>query len=119
MHNKQVRARPILATRSRPYYSHDNVPVEQQNWRWPRQLLSCGRLEAQGLLAPTNTLYAEAWGPLQNFFLPSMKRVRKWREGRRWARRELRDRYEALDPFVLAAEVERRLKPILGAALAV
>ena len=34
------------------------------------------------------------------------------------ARRELRDRYEALDPFVLAAEVERRLKPILGAALA-
>jgi len=35
----------------------------------------------------------------------------------RKARRELRDRYESLDPFVLAAEVERRLKPILGAAL--
>lgn len=34
------------------------------------------------------------------------------------ARRALRDQYEALDPFVLAADVERRLKPILGAALA-
>ena len=107
---------------------------------WPRQLLGYGRLEAEGLLLPINTLYTEAWGPLQNFFLPSMKLVQKWREGSRWvrrhdapqtayqrllahgelqakARRELRDRYAALDPFVLAAEVERRLKPILGAAL--
>ena len=29
------------------------------------------------------------------------------------ARRELRDLYESLDPFALAAQVERRLKPIL------
>jgi len=66
-----------------------------------------------------------------------MKLVKKGREGSRWerrhdepqpacqrllahgelpakARRQLRDRYEARDPFVLAAQVERRLKPILG-----
>lgn len=78
---------------------------------------------------------------MQNFFLPSMKLVQKWWEGSRWvrrhdapqtayqrllahgelqakARRELRDCYEALDPFGLAVEVERRLQPILGAALA-
>jgi hypothetical protein len=137
----QVRERPIRVTRSRPYHSDDNAPVEQKNWMWPRQLLGYGRLEAEALLPPINTLYTEAWGPLQNFFLPSLKLVQKWREGSRWvrrhdapqtayqrllahgelqakARRELRDRYEALDPFVLAAEVERQLKPILGAALA-
>jgi hypothetical protein len=107
---------------------------------WSRQLLGYGRLESETLLCPINALYTEAWGPLHNFFLPSMKLVDKWREGSRWvrrhdaaqtayqrllahgdlqrkARRELRDRYESLDPFVLAAEVEKRLKPILGAAL--
>ena len=34
----------------------------------------------------------------------------------REARRELRDRYESLDPFALQAELERRLKPILAGA---
>jgi hypothetical protein len=136
----QVRPRPIRVTRSRPYHKDDNAHVEQKNWMWPRQLLGYGRLEDETLLPAINALYTEAWGPLQNFFLPSMKLVEKWRDGSRWvrrhdaaqtayqrlrahgemkgkARRELRDRYEALDPFVLAAQVERRLKPILGAAL--
>jgi len=73
---------------------------------------------------------------LHNFFLPSMKLVKKWRVGSRWVRRydpaqtayqrllasgqlraiqaaRLRDQYHALDPFGLAVEVERRLQPIL------
>jgi hypothetical protein len=114
--------------------------VEQKNWMWPRQLLGYGRLEDQSLLLSINALYAEAWGPLHNFFLPSMKLVKKWREGSRWirrhdepqtayhrllaqgnlsikARRHLRERFESLDPFKLAQEVERRLKPILRGAL--
>ncbi len=137
----QVRLKPVRVTRSRPYHKDDNAHVEQKNWMWPRQLLGYGRLEDQRLLSPINALYTQAWGPLQNFFLPSMKLLKKWREGSRWvrrhdkpqtayqrllahgdlrskARRQLRDQYEALDPFVLANEVERRLKPILGAALA-
>ena len=136
----QVRPKPIRVTRSRPYHSDDNAHVEQKNWMWARQLLGYGRLESETLLTPINALYTEAWGPLHNFFMPSLKLVEKWREGSRWvrrhdaaqtayqrllahgdlqrkARRELRDRYESLDPFVLAAQVERRLKPILGAAL--
>jgi len=140
IHYLQVRPSPIRVTRSRPYHKDDNAHVEQKNWMWPRQLLGYGRLEDETLLPAINALYTEAWGPRQNFFLPSMKLVEKWREGSRWvrrhdeaqtayqrllahgemkgkARRELRDRYEALDPFVLAAQVERRLKPILGAAL--
>jgi hypothetical protein len=136
----QERSQPVRVTRSRPYHSDDNAHVEQKNWMWSRQLLGYGRLESETLLAPINALYTEAWGPLHNFFMPSMKLVEKWREGSRWvrrhdtaqtayqrllahgdlqrkARRELRDRYESLDPFVLAGEVEKRLKPILGAAL--
>ena len=70
-----------------------------------------------------------------------MKLLQKWRVGSRWvrrqdepqtayqrllapgdlpakARRHLRERFEALDPFALAREVERRLRPILSQALA-
>lgn len=136
----QERARPVRVTRSRPFKKDDNAHVEQKNWMWPRQLLGYGRLEDEQLLGPINALYTEAWGPLHNFFLPSMKLVDKWREGSRWVRRhdqpqtayqrlqehpdvsaktrrQLREQFEALDPFVLARDLERRLKPILGAAL--
>jgi hypothetical protein len=133
----QVRPRPIGLTRSRPYHKDDNAHVEQKNWMWPRQLLGYTRLQCQQLVQPLNTLYKEAWGPLHNFFLPSMKLVKKWRVGSRWKRRydrpqtayqrlvasdqlsrkqlaRLRDQYHALDPFALAAETERRLQPILA-----
>ena len=136
IHYLQVRARPVHLSRSRPYHKDDNAHVEQKNWMWPRQLLGYQRLENPDLVEPINALYLEAWGPLHNFFLPSMKLVEKWREGSRWvrrhdraqtayqrllasgqlpakARRQLRERYEALDPFALAAQVERRLQKIL------
>jgi hypothetical protein len=133
------RKRPVAFTRSRPYHKDDNAHVEQKNWMWPRQLLGYGRLETEAWVAPLNALYQEAWGPLMNFFLPGLKLERKWRERSAWkkryepartayqrlmaagvlgrrARRELRERYESLDPFALKADVERRLKPILTGA---
>lgn len=135
----QVRAKPIRLTRSRPYHKDDNAHVEQKNWMWPRQLLGYGRLAEERLVGPINSLYKEVWGPLQNFFLPSMKLRKKWRVGSRWVRRydppqtayqrllasgelkgkeamRLRDWYESLDPFGLAQAVERQLKPILRGA---
>ena len=141
IHYLQVRPQPVRVTRSRPYHKDDNAHVEQKNWMWPRQLLGYGRLEDERWLGPINALYTQAWGPLHNFFLPSMKLVKKWRVGSRWvrrhdrpqtayqrllahgelaakARRQLRERFQELDPFVLAREVERRLKPILGAVVA-
>jgi len=110
--------------------------VEQKNWMWPRQLLGYGRLEDPLAVPLINGLYKEAWGPLHNFFLPSMKLQRKWREGSRWIRRhdrpqtayqrllgsdqisagtkrELREQFASLDPFLLARDVEKRLKAIL------
>lgn len=134
-----LRVKPVGFTRSRPYHKDDNAHIEQKNWMWPRQLLGYGRLERAELVGPINELYQEAWGPLMNFFLPSLKLKRKWRERSHWRkryesaqtayqrlanypgltrrqRRELRDRFESLDPFKLKQEVERRLKPILAAA---
>ena len=134
----QVRARPIGLTRSRshPYHKDDNAHVEQKNWMWPRQLLGYGRLEDPALLQPINHLYKEVWGPLHNFFLPSMKLIRKERVGSRWLRwhdkaqtayqrllqsgqlttqkvRLLRAQYEELDPFRLQKKLEQGLRKIL------
>src|SRR5689334_9020812 len=84
----------------------------------------------------STTVYKEVWGPLHNIFLPCTKLKRKWREGNRWRkryelpqtacnrlcrpgilalkqRRQLRERYETLDPFSLKDELERQLKQIL------
>ncbi len=136
----QDRQKPVGFTRSRPYHKNDQAHVEQKNWMWPRALLGYGRLEKQELVESVSALYREVWGPLQNYFLPGMKLVRKWREGSHWKkryerartayerlqelpgigkarRRELRDRYESLDPFALREELEKRLRPILAAAV--
>lgn len=123
-------------TRSRPYHSDDNAHVEQKNWTWARQLLGYGRLEDPALVEPISALYREVWAPWQNFFLPCLKLEQKWREGSHWRkryerprtaydrlcapgllglkeRRQLRDRYESLDPFELKDELETKLKRIL------
>jgi hypothetical protein len=134
-----LRQSPVRFTRCRPYHKDDNAHVEQKNWMWPRQLLGYGRLEEPELVGPINELYQAAWGPLMNFFLPSLKLASKWRERSHWRRRyepartayqrlmaspqlsakersNLMDRFESLDPFRLKQEVERRLKPILARA---
>jgi len=135
----QMRRKPVRLTRSRPYHKDDNAHVEQKNWMWPRQLLGYGRLSDPAVVPRINGLYKEVWGPLHNFFLPSMKLRDKWREGSRWvrrhdraqtayqrlrasgvlrgpARRQLAEQYASLDPFALVAEIEKRLRPILRTA---
>jgi hypothetical protein len=130
------REQAVEFTRSRPYHSDDNAHVEQKNWTWARQLLGYGRLEDPELVAPISALYREVWAPWQNFFLPCLKLAQKWRQGSHWrrryelprtayqrlcapgmlglkARRQLRDRYQSLDPFALKDELETRLKQIL------
>lgn len=132
-----LRKKPVKFTRSRPYHKDDNAHVEQKNWMWPRQLLGYGRLECAEQVEPINQLYGQAWGPLMNFFLPGLKLAEKWREGSHWCkryepaqtayqrlmgsgklssqeRRELRDRFESMDPFALKHDVEQRLKKILN-----
>ena len=92
----QARRTPVRLTRSRPYHKDDNAHVEQKNWMWPRQLLGYGRLSDASAVPQLNRLYKEAWGPLHNFFLPSMKLREKWRDGSRWVRRHDRARVVSL-----------------------
>jgi hypothetical protein len=136
----QERSEPVRVTRSRPYHSDDNAHVEQKNWMWPRQLLGYGRLEEPNMVEPINHVYQELWGPLHNFFLPSMKLVEKERVGSKWRRkhdqaqtayqrllrlnvlntkskRRLKDQFESLDPFELHDQLEQSLRPILAKAL--
>ena len=133
----QERSAPVKLTRSRPYHKDDNAHVEQKNWMWPRQVLGYQRLEKAESVPLINRLYKETWGPLHNFFLPSAKLVEKRREGSKWVRRHdrpqtayqrlvaggqleskaarrLRDWHQTLDPFELARQTEKQLKPILG-----
>jgi len=130
---------PVKFLRSRPYHKNDNAHVEQKNWSHARQLLGYERLEMAELLAPINTLYAEVWSPLQNYFCPSLQLLEKSKEGSRyrkkyhpaqtacarllaWAkcprhqRQELRETQRELDPLALSAEKERRLREIFALA---
>jgi hypothetical protein len=130
------RKEAVEFTRSRPYHSDDNAHVEQKNWTWARQLLGYGRLEDPDLVEPISALYRDVWAPWQNFFLPCLKLEQKWREGSHWRkryeeprtayerlcapgilrlkpRRQLRERYAGLNPFVLKDELEQKLKQIL------
>jgi hypothetical protein len=130
------RDEPVAFTRSRPYHSDDNAHVEQKNWTWARQLLGYGRLEQADLVGPISALYAEVWGPWQNFFLPCLKLKQKWRERSHWRKRyepprtayerlcdpgmlsgqerkRLKEEHASLDPFALKEELEKRLEKIL------
>jgi hypothetical protein len=133
------RSSPVEFTRSRPYHKNDNAHVEQKNWTWPRQLLGYSRLEDPALVDLICAIYKEVWGPWQNFFLPCLKLIRKWREGSRWHKRydqaqtayqrlcacgvlgrkesrALRDLYQSLDPLDLKDQLEKRLKKVLRPA---
>jgi len=126
---------PVSFARSRPYHKDDQAHVEQKNWTQVRQLLGYRRFEDPVLVALITDLYRTAWDPFHNFFCPSMKLVSKQRVNARWVKkydepqtpsvrllaspqireqkkRELRERFQQLNPFTLKKEIERKLKII-------
>jgi hypothetical protein len=129
------RRAPVGFARSRPYHKDDQAHVEQKNWTHVRQLLGYQRFEDPTLVALVNDLYRDAWDPFHNFFCPSMKLVSNQRVNARWVKkhdepqtpyerllaspqvseqkkRELRERFQQLNPFALKKEIERTLKII-------
>lgn len=74
---RKTRAESVVMTRSRPYRKNDNAHVEQKNWTHVRQLLGNHRLGDPVLVERINQLYKEAWEPLHNFFMPSVKLIDK------------------------------------------
>ncbi len=123
-------AQAIQFTRGRPYKKDDNAHIEQKNWTHVRKLVGYDRYDSLAALAALNTLYADL-RLLQNLWLPSVKLVTKTRVGSRVRRvygppQTPLDRVRAcpsadptkvaalvreqatLDPFALAARIERQ-----------
>lgn len=127
------RAKPIQIFRSRPYRKNDNCYVEQKNFTHVRELFEYDRIEDRSLIPLMNDIYANYWNDLQNFFMPSMKLLRKTRIGARIKKeydtpktpyqrllessdkesekmRALEAKYQSLDPIELQLGLERKLK---------
>jgi hypothetical protein len=130
--------RQIQFTRGRPYKKDDNAHVEQKNWTHVRKHMGYLRYDTEAARTAMNAVYADL-RLLQNLFLPSVKLQTKERVGARLRRRygaprtplervhacpqadaakvaallRLRDR---LDPFVLAARIEKELERVYALA---
>lgn len=128
---RYCRAGDVQFTRGRPYKKDDNAHIEQKNWTHVRKLVGYVRYDSAAALEALNALYADLrlW---QNLWLPSVKLLKKTRVGSR-VRREYGpaqtpfERVRAcpdadpvkvaafarlhatLDPFELAARIDRQL----------
>jgi len=123
-------------TRSRAYRKNDQAHVEQKNWTHVRELFGYERVDHPDLIPLMNEIYKDYWGPLMNFFIPSMKLIRKTRIGARIkkeydlpktpyqrlqesaelsieAKEKLRLRYESMNPFALSEGLDKRLERYL------
>jgi hypothetical protein len=129
------RPKQVAFTRSRPYKKNDNAHVEQKNWTHVRHLFGYDRIEDAGLVPLMNDLYANEWSLYQNHFCPGMKLVDKQRVNSKYQKRydapktpyqrlldspcidedakdRLRDVHQALNPFILKQDIEKKLTRI-------
>jgi hypothetical protein len=132
-------AQEIQFTRGRPYKKDDNAHIEQKNWTHVRKLLGYVRYDTPAAQAAIQALYRGDLRRFQNFFLPSVKLLRKERVGARVRRRydapqtpldrvlacpdlrpevaaQLRRQRASLDPFALARTIDQQLERIYALA---
>ncbi len=132
-------AQEIQFTRGRPYKKDDNAHIEQKNWTHVRKLLGYVRYDSPAAQVAIQALYRGELRLFQNFFLPSVKLVRKERVGARVRRRydtpqtpldrvlacpeipaavaaQLRRQRASLDPFALGRAIEQQLERIYALA---
>lgn len=130
---KERSGAPVELKRSRPYKKDDNCYVEQKNFTHVREIFGYERIGQSALVQLMNEIYRDLWCPLQNFFIPSMKLLRKSRIGARIKKEydlpktpyqrlmecpqiseeqkaKLRERKARLNPFRLQEELERKLQ---------
>lgn len=129
------RPKQVAFTRSRPYKKNDNAHVEQKNWTHVRHLFGYDRIEDADLVPLMNDLYTNEWSLYQNHFCPGMKLVQKQRVNSKYQKRydvpktpyqrlldspcidedakhRLQDVHQALNPFILKQEIEKKLTQI-------
>ena len=132
---------PVDFTRSRPYEKNDQAHVEQKNNSVVRAFLGYTRFDNIALGEKLNALYAHELRDYVNFFLPTLKLVKKdYVEGkirRRYeqiartphqrlisskrgmthqSRAQLKAHFEQLNPFTLKLQLDAKLREILNNA---
>ena len=129
------RKRPPEYTRSREYKKNDNAHIEGRNWTHIREYLGYQRFDNPEVVPMMNDLYANEYSLLLNFFLPSVKLQEKERIGSKIIKRHdkpttpcdrllassyiseakkrwLKQRRANLNPFVLRAIIQQKIKRI-------
>ena len=135
---KYCRTHDVQFTRGRPYKKDDNAHIEQKNWTHVRKLMGYVRYDSEAALQAMNVVYADL-RLRQNLFLPSVKLQRKERVGARLRRyydapqtplervrvcpqadavkvAALTRQRDRLDPFALAARIDRQLAQVYALA---
>lgn len=130
------RRRNIRMTRTRPYMKNDHARIEQKNYANVRHVVGYTRFDDERQVAILNELY-DALEDYINFFLPSMKCVRKERIGSRYVKRydgaktayarvlahpdidasvkrKLQKKYATLNPKHLKDECDRLTRKLLA-----
>jgi hypothetical protein len=130
------RKKPIQFTRSRPYYKNDNAHIENKNWTHIRQYLGYERFDHAEITNLLNQLYTSEWNLYFNYFIPSVKLIRKTREGSKTikehdkpktplqrllesehvsdeTKKRLNEHMKAVNPFVLRDKMFKKIKDIL------
>jgi hypothetical protein len=125
----------IQMTRIRPYYKNDHARIEQKNYTNIRDFLGYTRIEKHGRVKLINQFY-DLLEDYINFFLPSVKCIKKERQGSKYrrvydqaqtayqrvlthpqipqeAKHQLTAKYAKLNPRVLKERVDRLRKQIL------
>ena len=129
------RQAPLSFVRRRPYKKNDNAHVEQKNFTHVRQLLGYDRFDDQKLVGMINEIYQVFFNPLRNFFIPTMKLIKKERIGSKikktydqpqtpyqrllnstyltkQQKRALIEQYRTKNPIFLAKELQKKLKTL-------
>ncbi len=129
----EKRIAPVNFRRTREYKKNDACYVEQKNYTHVRKIFQYVRIHSPELVGLANEIYQVYWNPLQNFFTPSMKLIKKERVGSKTIKqydepktpyqrliesgyltvlqkKALIQKYNQLNPFFLRKELDKRLK---------
>ena len=133
------RKKPVKVTRSRSYQKNDNAHIENKNWTHIRQYLGFQRFNHPEMVNMLNHLYTSEWNLYFNFFIPSMKLIKKERIGSKiikkydrpktpYQRLEeskhidpstktmLKKQFESLNPFEIQERMKEKIKQIIDLA---
>jgi len=132
---RMTKRRKITFTRSRAYRKNDQAHIEQKNWSTVRKIIGYQRLETEKQLVILNRIY-QLLSDYLNFFIPTLKLVRKEHTGSRTKRiydkattpyqrvldhpnidedtkLKLKSKYLTLNPAALLREINRLTRQLL------